>query len=169
MQTNDSRFNENTSTLILLSLSGEWLSIRLDMTSAAISFFVALYAVLTIGSSWAIPAGWVGLSLSFSFEMTTYLKHAVRMYAQLEASMNAVERVVYYTNTLPIEGELPKAENSDPNSGEVEVVAVSDSATSKVPISQDWPQNGKIEASGYQLRYRPGLPLVLKGLDFVRC
>jgi hypothetical protein len=45
----------------------------------------------------AIPAGWVGLALSFSFEMTAFLKHCVRMYAQLEAAMNSVERVQFYS------------------------------------------------------------------------
>ncbi len=47
---NDQQYNANTSTLMLLSLSSEWLSIRLDMTSAIISFCVALYAILTIGT-----------------------------------------------------------------------------------------------------------------------
>lgn len=167
VKTNDGRFNQNTSALILLSLAGEWLSIRLDMTSAAISFFVAVYAVTTIGTAWAIPAGWVGLSLSFSFEMTAYLKHSVRMYAQLEASMNAVERVVYYTKSLPIEGKqvaeaLTTKGNGKTAAGEVEIVATADLAD----VDDSWPQHGAIEASGFQLRYRPNLPLVLKGLDF---
>ena len=47
---NDQQYNANTSTLMLLALSSEWLSIRLDMTSAIISFCVALYAILTIGT-----------------------------------------------------------------------------------------------------------------------
>merc|ERR1711871_1238948 len=164
IQTNDERFNQNSSTLVLLSLSGEWLSIRLDMTSAIISFFVALYGVLTIGSSWAIPAGWVGLSLSFSFEMTAYLKHSVRMYAQLEASMNAVERVVYYTTTIPIEGATPRAalQDGDTDADGIEIVAESVEAN----VDENWPQEGKIEAHDFKLRYRPNLPLVLKGLNF---
>ena len=77
--TNSEQYNNNTSALMLLSLSSEWLSIRLDMTSAVISFVVALYAVLSIGTPLAIPAGWAGLALSFSFEMTMFLKHCVRM------------------------------------------------------------------------------------------
>ena len=164
IQTNDERFNQNSSTLVLLSLSGEWLSIRLDMTSAIISFFVALYGVLTIGSSWANSAGWVGLSLSFSFEMTAYLKHSVRMYAQLEASMNAVERVVYYTTTIPIEGATPRAalQDGDTDADGIEIVAESVEAN----VDENWPQEGKIEAHDFKLRYRPNLPLVLKGLNF---
>ena len=77
--TNSEQYNNNTSALMLLLLSSEWLSIRLDMTSAVISFVVALYAVLSIGTPLAIPAGWAGLALSFSFEMTMFLKHCVRM------------------------------------------------------------------------------------------
>jgi hypothetical protein len=52
---------------------------------------------LISGTEMAIPAGWVGLALSFSFEMTAFLKHCVRMYAQLEAAMNSVERVQFYS------------------------------------------------------------------------
>ena len=132
-----------------------------DMTSI-ISFFVALYGVLTIGSSWAIPAGWVGLSLSFSFEMTAYLKHSVRMYAQLEASMNAVERVVYYTTTIPIEVATPRAalQDGETDTDGIEIVAES------VDANEDEKAGRKIEAHDFKLRYRPNLPLVLKGLNF---
>ena len=109
--TNDEQYNNNTSTLMLLALSSEWLSIRLDMTSAVISFSVALYAIVTIGTTFAIPAGWAGLALSFSFEMTAFLKHSVRMYAQLEAAMNSVERVQYYSTSIPTEGECTVKSN----------------------------------------------------------
>ena len=34
-------------------------------------------------------------------------------------------------------------------------------------LGEDWPLRGEIEFSGAMLRYRPELPLVLKGLDLV--
>ena len=81
--------------------------------------------------------------------------------------MNAVERVVYYTKSLPIEGEqvaaaLTTSGDGQTGAGEIEIVATADAAD----VDDAWPQQGTIEASGFQLRYRPNLPLVLKGLDF---
>ena len=32
-------------------------------------------------------------------------------------------------------------------------------------LPDDWPCKGEIQIKGAKLRYRPGLPLVLKGLD----
>jgi len=147
IQLNNEQFNTNTSTLMLLSLSSEWLSIRLDMTSAVISFCVALYAILTIGTDWAIPAGWCGLALSYSFEMTAFLKHCVRMYAQLEAAMNSVERVQFYSSSIPQEGEHE------------------DEKTEKdKEIHEGWPIKGQITVNNLKYRYRDGLPLTLKGM-----
>lgn len=56
--------------------------------------------------------------------------------------MNCVERLLHYT-TLPTEGE-----------GEL----------SKDPSEKEWPLLGAIRFDNVQLRYREGLPLVLKGV-----
>ena len=52
------------------------------------SGFIGGVAVATYSSSF-IPAGWLGLALSYSIEVTNYLKHGVKMIATLEAQMNA--------------------------------------------------------------------------------
>lgn len=67
----------------------------------------------------------------------------VNQFAQNEQNMNAVERVLHYTE-LPPEGDPVKPD--DP------------------PTS--WPQNGAISFKNVQLAYRPGLPLVLKDVSF---
>lgn len=74
--------------------------------------------------------------LSFSAEL-------VSAYAKNEQNFNAVERILYYTE-LPAEGAI--ATPSDP------------------PTS--WPHKGEIEFKNVKLSYRPGLPLVLKGVTF---
>lgn len=67
----------------------------------------------------------------------------VRQLAEVENDMNSVERVVYYANHVEqeaphfIEGTTPPA---------------------------PWPSVGKIELKDVELRYRPELPPVLKGL-----
>jgi ABC-type multidrug transport system fused ATPase/permease subunit len=57
--------------------------------------------------------------------------------------MNYVERLGYYAD---LERESPPVLPTDP--------------------PKDWPQRGEIKFDGVELRYRPDLPLVLKGLTF---
>ena len=67
----------------------------------------------------------------------------VSMFAQNEQNMNAVERLLHYTE-LPCEGETTTP--NDP------------------PAS--WPDKGRISFTDVKLAYREGLPLVLKGITF---
>jgi len=61
------------------------------LPGASILFFIVGLAVLFKGF---VPAAWLGLALSFAVEMTTFLKHAVRMFAQSEGQMASVERLM---------------------------------------------------------------------------
>jgi ATP-binding cassette, subfamily C (CFTR/MRP), member 1 len=67
----------------------------------------------------------------------------VQLFAQNEQNMNAVERVLEYSE-LPIEG---------------------DSHTANDPPAA-WPEMGRIKFANVKLSYREGLPLVLKGISF---
>jgi ABC-type multidrug transport system fused ATPase/permease subunit len=64
------------------------------------------------------------------------------MASDVEANMVAVERIQQY---FKIEGEAPRLMSED-------------------DVLPDWPSQGRIEFVGAKLRYRKGLPLVLKGL-----
>jgi len=68
----------------------------------------------------------------------------VRQLAEVENNMNSVERIVYYARDLEQEPphEIPERKP----------------ATS-------WPSDGKLEIKDAVLKYRPELPLVLKGLS----
>lgn len=67
----------------------------------------------------------------------------VTQFAQNEQNMNAVERVLHYSE-LP--SEAPTATPEDP------------------PAS--WPAKGRISFTDVKMAYREGLPLVLKGISF---
>jgi ATP-binding cassette, subfamily C (CFTR/MRP), member 1 len=67
----------------------------------------------------------------------------VQQFAQNEQNMNAVERVLVFSE-LPPEGDI-----QTPND-----------------LSASWPANGLIKFTGVELAYREGLPLVLKGISF---
>ena len=65
------------------------------------------------------------------------------MASDLEANMVAVERIQQY---FKIPGEASR------------LTLIDDTLT-------NWPKEGKIDFVNAKLRYRPGLPLVLKGLN----
>ena len=68
----------------------------------------------------------------------------VRQLAEVENNMNSVERIVYYARDLDEEPphEIPEKKPSAP-----------------------WPSKGRLEIKDAVLKYRPELPLVLKGLS----
>jgi len=68
----------------------------------------------------------------------------VRQLAEVENDMNSVERIVYYARDLEQEPPHEIPEQRPPAL---------------------WPSNGKIEIKEAVLKYRPELPLVLKGLN----
>lgn len=135
--------DRNTIAVITQALASQWLAIRLDCLGAVTTFFIAAVAVAFPNF---IPAGFLGLGLSYAFQITSSLKFDVRMLAQFEAQMNSIERINYYIEH--VEQEEPKA--------------VTEAYCTPSP---EWPEHGHIIGLDVQLRYRDG-PLVLRGLDF---
>ena len=93
----------------------------------------------------------------------------VRLSSLAENSFNAVERVDEYSHLTP-EGSKPPSDRPDgssslgpfsPQDGEGD----GDAAGPEEP-PEGWPTHGQIEFKEARLRYRPGLPLVLRGLSF---
>ena len=94
-----------------------------------------------------VGAGVAGLCLVYALDVTKYLEHGTNMASELETKMNAVERVVEYLDK-PLESDhetAPKVIQALPTA---------------------WPQKGKLVVTDLNMRYRPGLPLVLKDLTF---
>mmetsp|Transcript_3880 Transcript_3880/g.5967 ORF Transcript_3880/g.5967 Transcript_3880/m.5967 type:complete len:1464 (+) Transcript_3880:108-4499(+) len=122
--------------------SNFWLGLRLDALGGTVGAIIGGVALGTKDYSF-IPAGWVGLALSYSIEVTGYLKHGVRMIAQVEAEMNSVERVLYYSTSIETEAALE---------------------TMNDPKPTEWPTTGEIKFQNMSMRYRDG-PLVLKDIS----
>jgi len=122
-----------------------WLAVRLELIGTLIIFSACLCAVLEHPRQAGNEAfaGLAGLSISFALSVTQSLNWSVRMGSDLEASMVSVERIRQYSK-LPT--EPPHHMPNDEGLGR-------------------WPSIGIIEFSSVQMRYRPGLPLVLKNLD----
>jgi ATP-binding cassette subfamily C (CFTR/MRP) protein 1 len=137
-------FDNMNASYILVQLSSYWLALRLDVMGGLVAMFIGAVALGSLASGF-IPAGWLGLALSFSIEVTSYLKFGVQMIARMEADMSSVERILYYTDNI-----TPEAPDIIPEAD---------------PAEGTWPLNGQIDLHNASMRYRDG-PLVLKNLTF---
>jgi ABC-type multidrug transport system fused ATPase/permease subunit len=108
---------------------------------ALITFSTAIFVVLHRHD---ITAGLAGFVIIYSVELVSIISWIIRMTANLENSMIAVERVREYTE-LESEAEWESNDRYKPNS--------------------DWPTTGRIDFSHYTASYRPGLDPVLKDLN----
>ncbi|PSR78986.1 hypothetical protein PHLCEN_2v7173 [Hermanssonia centrifuga] len=120
-----------------------WLAIRLDFLGGIMTFVVAILAV--VGVSGINPAQ-IGLVLTYTTSLTQMCGVVTRQSAEVENYMASVETVVHYSHGGNVVQEAPH---------EIE---------DKAPAA-DWPKNGAIEFKDIVMRYRPGLPYVLKGLS----
>ncbi|CEM33729.1 unnamed protein product [Vitrella brassicaformis CCMP3155] len=121
-------------------MANRWLAVRLEFIGNIIVSLAGLICVL--GAS-HIPSGMAGLCLTYALMVTEGLNWLVRNSCDLETNIVCVERVQEYATTLPQEAALVVEGNRPPS---------------------DWPQKGRLSLKNLQVRYRPGLPLVLKGL-----
>lgn len=116
-----------------------WLSVRLDAIATCLVFVTG---VLVVTSRFNVSPSISGLVLSYILSIAQMLQFTVRQFAEVENDMNATERVHYYGTELEEEAPLHGVE-----------------------VAPSWPEKGHIVFENAKMRYRDGLPLVLKGLS----
>ncbi|WVQ83340.1 hypothetical protein IAT38_005479 [Cryptococcus sp. DSM 104549] len=121
---------------------GKWLSIRLGFSSYLLVLAVAIFGVLFRNS--VSPAKF-GVVLTYIIAATSILTGLIGWATEAEQQMNTVERVQYYAS-LPTEASPTLPEDPSPD--------------------EKWPTDGAVSFKDVQMRYRPDLPLVLKGVNF---
>jgi len=136
---NMSALERNLRAYYLNVASNRWLAVRLEGIG---TLFVVLAALLAVEGSGTISAGAGGLSITYAMSITQVLNWFVRMSSDRESQIVAVERVAEYAE---IESEAaPIVDDYRP--------------------APEWPPQGGITFKNTAMRYRDGLPLVLKGL-----
>ncbi|XP_071454835.1 multidrug resistance-associated protein 1-like [Hetaerina americana] len=140
IEENETRMDQNQMCYFPSIVANRWLAVRLEMVGNLIMFFASLFAVIGRRS---LSSGAVGLSISYALQVTEALNWCVRMASEVETNIVAVERIKEYGETNP---EAPWELKS--------------------LLPRDWPSEGKVEFKSFQVRYRDGLDLVLKGIDF---
>lgn len=113
------------------------------------SFFVLLVAVVFILLNPSIKAAHAGFIFTFLINAHVHLLFLLRAITEMEQKLVSVERIVEYSQ---LEGER------DTEAGGVQV--------SSIPLSPQWPQEGKIEVDNLHVRYASDLPDVLHGVSF---
>lgn len=69
-------------------VANRWLAVRLEMVGALIVLFACLFAIL----SDTISPATVGLSISYALQISQVLSFLVRMTAEVETNIVAIER-----------------------------------------------------------------------------
>lgn len=122
--------------------ANRWLAVRLEFLSAVIILGAAGFSILSLNSG-TLSAGLVGLSVSYSLQITQSLNWIVRMTVEVETNIVSVERILEYSR---LTSEAPEIIDE------------------KRP-SESWPVSGTIKFNNYSTRYRPELDLVLKNIN----
>ncbi|XP_054154954.1 ATP-binding cassette sub-family C member 2-like [Oppia nitens] len=133
------RLDTNQKCLFPNVLATSWLQIRMALLSNLLIFFAALFAVLSKNRQ---TGGSVGVSLSLAISLMTSFENLIKSFILVENCIVSVERVDEYTKLKP-EADWQ----------------------STVELPTDWPSSGSVRFDGYGTRYRPGLDLVLRGID----
>jgi ABC-type multidrug transport system fused ATPase/permease subunit len=98
--------------------------------------------ILVVTSRFTVSPSTGGLVLSYILSIVQMIQFTVRQLAEVENNMNATERVHHYSTALEEEAPLKLGD-----------------------IRSSWPEKGEIVFDNVEMRYRKGLPLVLKGLS----
>ena len=115
-----------------------WLSVRLDTIGNLLVFTTG---ILVVTSRFNVSPSISGLVLSYILSIVQMIQFTVRQLAEVENAMNATERIHYYGTELDEEPPLTLGK-----------------------VDPAWPHKGQITFDNIEMRYRAGLPLVLRGL-----
>ena len=139
--TSDDNVDNNMRFQLVMMTAGRWMGFQLNFSATMIVGIVALSVTLYPDS---VDAGTTGLALTYAMMCTRTLGMIIRSFTELELQMNSIERVKYY---IDIEHEAPfDKPDTDPG--------------------LQWPATAAVSFTDVSARYRPGLPLVVKGLSF---
>ncbi|KAI1293287.1 hypothetical protein EDD11_008442 [Mortierella claussenii] len=139
---NEYRIDLNNRPYYLYQLGARWLSIRVNVLGALMTFSTV---VLITATRFSINPASAGLVLSYLARISGDLNWGVQRLSTLENNMNSAERLVHYVDNLDQERATERPDNKPPAA---------------------WPSEGKIDFKSVSMRYRPELPRVLRDISF---
>ncbi|KAI1319615.1 hypothetical protein EDD11_003608 [Mortierella claussenii] len=134
------KLDNNNAPYYYLWMCNRWLNIRVDFVGALVSFIAGILILFNLEQ---LDAGWAGLSLGCAMDFMGLIYWLVRIYTEIEMSLNSVERVHEYLE-MPQESAAV-IEGSRPPAG--------------------WPYDGRIEIKDLTMQYAPHLGHVLHNIS----
>ncbi|KAG7440775.1 P-loop containing nucleoside triphosphate hydrolase protein, partial [Guyanagaster necrorhizus] len=130
---------ENRAYYMTISIQ-RWLSVRLDIFGNVLILGIALFAA---GYRNTVNPSKIGVVLTYTLNSRSLICLLGAVFNKSFPNMNAVERVLVYTELTSEGNTIPPDEPS-----------------------AEWPEKGVISFEDVSLAYREGLPLVLHGVSF---
>ncbi|SCU68299.1 multidrug resistance protein A [Trypanosoma equiperdum] len=160
---------------LLENAANRWIGLRVEFLNTVVILVIALTGV--IGAMLGVDShdiALVSLSLTMALMTTAALNWLVRMCGSMEADMNSVERILYYTDNIENE-DMPELDELVRAAKKAEETTPRPKASSATTTAVHVPVNGPVERNvvpgwvefrDVDLRYRDGLPLVLNKVSF---
>jgi ABC-type multidrug transport system fused ATPase/permease subunit len=104
---------------------------------------VSFIAVIMVNMGSAVDENVLGLAIVYSIQLLDSLQWTARVIIETENNLTSVERLLAFN--------------------EIEKESLSASQNSK--LSDSWPSDGRVRITDLSMRYRNGLPLVLKRIS----
>ncbi|XP_075692907.1 ATP-binding cassette sub-family C member 8 [Rhinoderma darwinii] len=132
--------DSNNIASLFLTAANRWLEVRMEYIGACV---VLVAAVASITNA-LLPAGQVGLGLTYALMVSNYLNWMVRNLSDMEIQLGAVKKINGLLKTEPenYKGLLSAAQ-----------------------IPQNWPDRGEIQIQNLSVRYHSSLKAVLKHVN----
>ncbi|EAT34557.1 AAEL013215-PA, partial [Aedes aegypti] len=141
------RMEANNVAQVILNCSNRWLGIALDYLGALIVFIAILSALITASlSPESTSSSLIGLAINYALLVPIYLNWVVKLAAEMEMYIGAVERIQFYIE-----------------SSQERIREKSKRKYKPVPIS--WPQKGDIVFENVSLRYESQKDNVITNLN----
>ncbi|XP_065206737.1 multidrug resistance-associated protein 1-like [Planococcus citri] len=130
----------HSATQYIIIVCSRWLCIRVDILGGIIVFFATFFMVQQRD---ILQTGLIAFATSYAIQITKELSWLLMYSVDVQNSLVSVERVKEFM-------EYPQESQCD-----IENI-----------IPTEWPEKGEIVFQDYNLQYREGLDLVLRGLNF---
>lgn len=147
------RLDDNQKAYFATTNANRWLACRTETLSSALTASAALVAVVSARGAGAYFTSFAGLAISTVLGLSQSLNWAVRMSADVESSLVAVERVAEYS-AFAVEARVAPAPS------------VEQSRTWELAQPESWPSAGALEFRNLRMRYRKDSPEILRGVSF---
>ncbi|KAK2959609.1 Multidrug resistance-associated protein [Blattamonas nauphoetae] len=129
--------DEWTTRFVLFSEGQKWASLYASFISSA------LYTGVMIIGWFFMDAARLSVAIMSSMIFTMLGINLIQQNVELESKMTSFDRIKFYSSKLPQEAQ-----------------------GSEVEVPESWPPVGDVTFDAVKFKYRPGLPFVLKGVNF---